>query len=148
MTPQRLKTFRRIILLSFTLKIETTYYSKIMVLTYQYTVLIHKIRNSNPQCYGYLKSRTEVSVSIGCSLTISGIELVRVILMSTLVTFCSIHHVALHHREARCSAVVKALCYKPGGRGFDTRWGEFLNLSNPSGRPGVYSASNKWVPET
>jgi hypothetical protein len=29
---------------------------------------------------------------------------------------------------------VKALCYKPEGRGFDSRWGEFLNLSNPSGR--------------
>jgi hypothetical protein len=30
--------------------------------------------------------------------------------------------------------VVKALCYKPEGRGFDTRRGQFLNLSNPSGR--------------
>jgi hypothetical protein len=30
--------------------------------------------------------------------------------------------------------VVKALCYKPEGRGFDARWGEFLNLPNPSGR--------------
>jgi hypothetical protein len=29
--------------------------------------------------------------------------------------------------------VFKALCYKPEGRGFDTRWGEFLNLPNPSG---------------
>jgi hypothetical protein len=35
---------------------------------------------------------------------------------------------------ARGSVVVKALCYKPEGRGFDTRWGDFLNLSNPSGR--------------
>jgi hypothetical protein len=26
-----------------------------------------------------------------------------------------------------------ALCYKPEGSGFDTRWGEFLNLPNPSG---------------
>jgi hypothetical protein len=32
------------------------------------------------------------------------------------------------------SIVVKALCYKPEGRGFDTRWGEFLNLPKPSGR--------------
>jgi hypothetical protein len=32
------------------------------------------------------------------------------------------------------SVVVKALCYKPEGRRFDTRWGEFLNLTNPSGR--------------
>jgi hypothetical protein len=31
-------------------------------------------------------------------------------------------------------SLVKALCYKPEGHGFDTRWGEFLNLSNPSGR--------------
>jgi hypothetical protein len=30
------------------------------------------------------------------------------------------------------SVVVKALRYKPQGRGFDTRWGEFLNLPNPS----------------
>jgi hypothetical protein len=30
--------------------------------------------------------------------------------------------------------VVKALCYKPEGRGFDSRWGEFLNSPNPSGR--------------
>jgi hypothetical protein len=35
---------------------------------------------------------------------------------------------------ARCSVVFKALCYKPEGRGFDTRWGKFLNLPNPSGR--------------
>jgi hypothetical protein len=34
---------------------------------------------------------------------------------------------------ARGSVVVKALRYKPEGRGFDTRWGEFLNLPNPSG---------------
>jgi hypothetical protein len=32
------------------------------------------------------------------------------------------------------SVVVKALCYEPEGRGFDTRWGNFLNLLNPSGR--------------
>jgi hypothetical protein len=36
-----------------------------------------------------------------------------------------------------CIVVVKALFYKPEGRGFETRSGElifFLNLSNPSGR--------------
>jgi hypothetical protein len=47
--------------------------------------------------------------------------------------------------------VVKALCYKPEGRGFDTRWGEFLNLPNPSGRTrpwGLLSLKQKWVPET
>jgi hypothetical protein len=53
----------------------------------------------------------------------------------------------LYLSAARGSVVVKALCYKPEGRGFDTRWGEFLNLPNPSGRtsPGVYSASNRNV---
>jgi hypothetical protein len=30
------------------------------------------------------------------------------------------------------SLVVKALGYKPEGHGFDTRWGEILNLPNPS----------------
>jgi hypothetical protein len=35
---------------------------------------------------------------------------------------------------ARCSLVVKALGYKPEGRGFETQWGEILNLHNPSGR--------------
>jgi hypothetical protein len=34
------------------------------------------------------------------------------------------------------SVVVKALCCKPEGRGFDTGLGEFLNLPNPSGRTG------------
>jgi hypothetical protein len=32
------------------------------------------------------------------------------------------------------SVVVKALCYKPEGRGFETWWGEFLNLPNLSRR--------------
>jgi hypothetical protein len=36
--------------------------------------------------------------------------------------------------EACSSVVVKALCYKLEGRGFETQWGEFLNLFNPSGR--------------
>jgi hypothetical protein len=35
---------------------------------------------------------------------------------------------------ARDSPVVKALSYKPEGRGFETRCGEILNLRNPSGR--------------
>jgi hypothetical protein len=29
---------------------------------------------------------------------------------------------------------IKALFYKLEGRGFDSLWGEFLNLPNPSGR--------------
>jgi hypothetical protein len=32
------------------------------------------------------------------------------------------------------SILAKALCYKPEGRRFETQWGEFLNLPNPSGR--------------
>jgi hypothetical protein len=31
------------------------------------------------------------------------------------------------------SLVVKALDYKPEGRGLETRWGEILNVPNPSG---------------
>jgi hypothetical protein len=38
----------------------------------------------------------------------------------------------------RGSVVVKALCYKSEGRGFDTRWGEFLNLPRV-----YYSAFNR-----
>jgi hypothetical protein len=42
--------------------------------------------------------------------------------------------VLVHSGGARGSVVVKALCYKPEGRGFDSRLGEFLNLPNLSGR--------------
>jgi hypothetical protein len=34
--------------------------------------------------------------------------------------------------------MVKALGYKPESRGFETRWGEILNLPNPSGRIGPW----------
>jgi hypothetical protein len=47
--------------------------------------------------------------------------------------------------------MVKALGYKPEGRGFETRWGEILNLPNPSGstRPwGLLSLEQKLVTET
>jgi hypothetical protein len=53
-------------------------------------------------------------------------------------------------KGARVSVVVKALCYKPEGRGFDSRWGEFLNLPNSSGRTrpwGLLSLEQKLVPE-
>jgi hypothetical protein len=48
---------------------------------------------------------------------------------------------------ARGIVVVEALCYKPEGRGFETRCGElifsiYLILSAALG-PGVYSASNR-----
>jgi hypothetical protein len=47
----------------------------------------------------------------------------------------------------RGSVVVKALCYKPEDRGFETRWGNdflssYLILPVALG-PGVYSASNR-----
>jgi hypothetical protein len=50
-------------------------------------------------------------------------------------------------RAPRCSVVVKALCYKPEGRGFETRWGEwifslYLILAAALG-PGLYLASNR-----
>jgi hypothetical protein len=41
---------------------------------------------------------------------------------------------ALNKKGARGSVVVKALCYKPEVSGLDSRWGEFLNFPNPSGR--------------
>jgi hypothetical protein len=46
---------------------------------------------------------------------------------------------------ARGSVMVKALCYKPEGRGFDNRWGDFLiYLILPAALgPRVYSASNR-----
>jgi hypothetical protein len=47
--------------------------------------------------------------------------------------------------------MVKALYYKPESSGFDTRWDEFLNLPNPSGRTrrwGLLSLEQKWVQET
>jgi hypothetical protein len=55
--------------------------------------------------------------------------------------------VALPLLPARCSLVVKALCWKPEGRGFETRWGDwnfsvYLILPAALG-PGVYPASNR-----
>jgi hypothetical protein len=40
---------------------------------------------------------------------------------------------------ARGSLVVKALGYKPEGRGFETRLDEIFNLPNPSGRTRPWS---------
>jgi hypothetical protein len=58
---------------------------------------------------------------------------------------------AVWAKGARDSAVVKALWYMLGGHGFETKWGElifaiYLILPAALGS-GVYSASNKWVPE-
>jgi hypothetical protein len=47
----------------------------------------------------------------------------------------------------RDSVVVKALCYKPEGRGFETRWGELISsiylILQAALGPGVHSASNR-----
>jgi hypothetical protein len=57
-----------------------------------------------------------------------------------------------HPYHFRCyvrgSLVVKVLGYKPEGRRFETRWGEFLNAPNSSRctRPwGLLSLQQKWV---
>jgi hypothetical protein len=47
---------------------------------------------------------------------------------------CRLRKTIVGQVGARGSVVVKALSYKPEGRGFHSRWGEFLNLPNPSGR--------------
>jgi hypothetical protein len=45
------------------------------------------------------------------------------------------------------SVMIKALCYKPKGRGFETRCGEYISsiylILPASLGPGVYSASNR-----
>jgi hypothetical protein len=48
--------------------------------------------------------------------------------------FCRVISILILNSTARGSVVVKALCYKPEGCGFDTRRGGFLNLPNPSDR--------------
>jgi hypothetical protein len=45
---------------------------------------------------------------------------------------CNVSNVYLFVKR-NGSVVVKTLCYKPECRGFDTRWGDFLHLPNPSG---------------
>jgi hypothetical protein len=42
--------------------------------------------------------------------------------------------IIIYNFGAGGSVVVKALSYKPEDRGFDTLWGEFLNVTNPSDR--------------
>jgi hypothetical protein len=46
---------------------------------------------------------------------------------------------------AQGSLVVKALCYKPEGRGFDTRWGNVLNVPIPSGRTRPYLVRTYYI---
>jgi hypothetical protein len=44
---------------------------------------------------------------------------------------------------ARGSLVVKALCYKPEGRGFETPWVSIYLILPAALGPGVHSASNR-----
>jgi hypothetical protein len=44
--------------------------------------------------------------------------------------------------EERGNAVVKAICFKPGGRGFEEFFSIYLILPAALG-PGLYSASNR-----
>jgi hypothetical protein len=62
---------------------------------------------------------------------------------------CSIPNLGLLniYLGARGSLVVNALCYKPEGRRFETRWGELIfsiDLILPAALgPGIYSAPDK-----
>jgi hypothetical protein len=51
------------------------------------------------------------------------------------------------YNRTRGSLVVMALCYRPEGRGLETRWGEWISLIHlilPAALdPGVYSVSNR-----
>jgi hypothetical protein len=58
---------------------------------------------------------------------------VTFIVSTILAHVCPVFNIRFEY-GARGSVVVKALCYKPEGRGFDTRRSDFLNLPNPSGR--------------
>jgi hypothetical protein len=72
--------------------------------------------------------------------------------MTSLLLPSQFLQVVYRHNLGHCithlvSILVKALCYKKEGRGFETRWGEvlfsiFLILPAALG-PGVYSASNR-----
>jgi hypothetical protein len=52
----------------------------------------------------------------------------------------STNYMALY--GARGSLLVKVLGYKPEGCGFKTRWGEILNLPNPSGHTRLWGLLN------
>jgi hypothetical protein len=60
---------------------------------------------------------------------------------------CNKLRIVLEQVGARGSVVVKALSYNPGGRGFETRWGEWISsiyLILPVALdPGDYSTSKR-----
>jgi hypothetical protein len=70
-------------------------------------------------------SRTLIHCILCCDMSDSGAIRLRGV---------AIYRIYRLHVGARGSVVVKALCYKPEGRGFDSRGGKFLNLPNLSGR--------------
>jgi hypothetical protein len=60
---------------------------------------------------------------------------------SVLVSSFHLPHYGME-MGAHGSVVVKGIYYKPEGRGFDTWWGDFLNLPNPSGRNRLWGLLN------
>jgi hypothetical protein len=65
---------------------------------------------------------------------INNIQVIVIKCIKQLSLISKITRIYVYVLGARGIAVVKALYYKPEGRGFDSRLGEFLNLPNPSGR--------------
>jgi hypothetical protein len=58
---------------------------------------------------------------------------------TTVLVSASVCSEYTYWEGARGSIVIKALRYKPEGRGFDTQWSDFLNLPDPSGRTNPWS---------
>jgi hypothetical protein len=94
------------------------------------------------------------TASVSCVMhvainTIRAYEIVNYILIqATIVLVTKVIIIIINILKwLRGSIVVKALCYKPEGWGFETRWGEWifsicLILPDVLG-PGVYSAFNR-----
>jgi hypothetical protein len=84
------------------------------------------------------------AVSTGFVLTVASVAQIHLATYSAF-SFCYILYSLL--LGAWSSVVVKVLCYKPEGRGFETRWGEWISsiyLIFPATLcPGVYSAPNR-----
>jgi hypothetical protein len=90
--------------------------------------VILKKRNAGPLCNRKVLNRTTTFFFILRYLSVIHIFIICFYVMHfNIILFCT-------YLGARCSLVVKALRYKPEGRGFVTRWGIFLNSPNPSGR--------------
>jgi hypothetical protein len=85
---------------------------------YKYVIKAHIVPN---RCFAYLYNYPSLLIPI-----------IRDLIFHWDITAHVKAVTALYHEGERSSAVVKALCYKPEGRGFETRWGVFFfNLPNP-----------------